>query len=134
MSNALLMQLLILIYRKVPIMYTEPEKHLRLVQQIQHMFENQYQHPYTLAEISDANHISQSHLSHLFKQITGSSPIGYLNRCRLTAAKKYLVETEMDINEISIACGITDNSYFSHLFRSAFGVTPSAFRKQYQKK
>ena len=56
----------------------------------------------------------------------------YLIDCRLAAAKKYLAETDLEIGKIVDLCGFSDNSNFSRMFRSATGVSPTGFRRQFR--
>jgi AraC-like DNA-binding protein len=86
---------------------------------------------FSLASLSEEYGMSVSHLSHLFKRITGNSVMGYLLSCRLAGAKKYLAETPMEIGHIVEKCGFTDASNFSRTFRRQTGLTPSQFRMQF---
>jgi AraC-like DNA-binding protein len=45
-----------------------------------------------------------------------------------------LIETRMTVNEICYSVGINDAFYFSKLFKRAYGLTPTEYRKTYQKK
>ena len=87
----------------------------------------------SLSEISEQYHISSSHLSHIFKEITGYSTIDYLISCRLSAAKRLLSSTDINIKEIIYQCGFSDESNFSRMFKEKVGITPSEFRKRYKK-
>ena len=59
----------------------------------------------TLEHLAEVFHLSQSHLSHLFKGITGSSVMGYLNAHRFQTAKGLLAKTEYPIGRILEECG-----------------------------
>ena len=132
MLDLLFLQLLITIYRAHPEMIPNIENELQLIRQIQQQFEEDYRTAYTLQELSRQYHISQSYLSHLFKQVTGTSVMGYLASCRYAAAKRYLAETDLEIGRIVELCGFSDNSNFSRSFKSITGMTPSDFRSHYR--
>ena len=57
----------------------------------------------------------------------------YLQACRLSEAKRELAQGNRSIREIVDLCGFGDESNFSRTFRQRVGVTPTQFRKRYQK-
>lgn len=129
----LLCQLLLLCCRTYPEQLPENTRNLKLVQQMQHYIEKNVSQKLTLGALSEQFNMSQSYLSHLFKDITGCSVIGYLTAYRLLMAKHYLVETDWEVGRIVETCGFSDNSNFSRTFKKTTGLSPSEFRKQYQK-
>ena len=132
--DLLVQQLLIHCYRRIPEVFSVMEDGcLQLVQRIQTQFQQSYQEGITLQSLAQTYNLSVSYLSHLFKKATGSSVMGYLQSCRIAAAKKYLAETNLRIGEIVARCGFSDTSNFSRTFRSITGLSPTDFRKKYQK-
>ena len=101
---------------------------------LQTKFEKNYFEQFLLADLAEEYHISASHLSHVFKSITGYAPIEYLMVCRLSAAKSMLSTTDKSIKEIIDLCGFSDESNFSRTFREKVGMTPTEFRKSLDKK
>lgn len=103
-----------------------------LIYKIQKDFEKNYAQEISLTDLSKKYGISQSYLSHIFKATTGKSVKGYLLACRVTAAKKYLVESNKRIGEVVEMCGFSDCSNFSRFFKNLTGHSPVDFRKKYQ--
>lgn len=134
MMDLLLFQLLIDIYRAQPQTLPYREDALALVRSIQHQFETDYASQCTLQSLSAQYHISQSHLSHLFKDITGTSVMGYLNSCRFAAARRYLAETDLEVGRIVELCGFSDCSNFSRSFKASTGYSPTAYRSKFYHK
>lgn len=132
MQELLLQQLLLGLCREHPELLAQQKEQIHLVQAIQAQFESDYAKPISLGELAQQYHLSPSHISHLFKAVTGSSVMRYLTDCRLAAAKRYLAETDLEIGAIVEACGFSDNSNFSRMFRSVTGMSPTHFRRQYQ--
>ena len=123
---------LIALHRKFPHMFVENiNENMRVVYEIQRKLETEYFERYTLNALSKEYNISVSHLSHLFKNITGYAPMEYLEICRLIAAKKYLSSTRMPIKEIVASCGFTDESNFCRMFKKKTNMTPTEFRNRY---
>jgi len=129
----LLGQLLVLCCRAYPEQVPENTRELELIQRIQRYIEQNMAQRLTLAVLSEQFHMSQSYLSHLFKDIAGCSVIGYLTACRLQLAKSRLAQTDWEVSRIVETCGFSDNSNFSRTFKKTTGMSPSEFRKQYQK-
>lgn len=83
----------------------------------------------SISKIAKTVNLSESRISHIFKEITGLGINEYIELTRLSSAKQLLKETEMSITEITLACGYNDHSYFSHRFRLKTGYSPTNFRK-----
>ena len=97
----LLQQLLIHIHRQLPNPMPEvSDESFDMVHKIQKQFEQSYAENVTLAQVAREYGLSASYLSHIFKKVTGHSLMGYLQSCRMAAAKKYLAGTSKSIGEI----------------------------------
>lgn len=83
----------------------------------------------TLQELADYMGYSQSYLSQRFKQELGDSPLNHLNKLRINHACRLLKETNLKINHICHKVGINDAYYFSRLFHSIMGMSPTEYRK-----
>lgn len=130
MLEALLRQLLVRICRLMPQAAAAAEAPgAAVVRNIQRRFETHCAEQVRLSDLAREYHLSTSYLSHMFKMVTGASVMGYLQACRVTAAKKLLATTDMSVGSIVEACGFKDCSNFSQLFRRETGMTPSQFRK-----
>ena len=66
-----------------------------------------------------------------FKQATGDSPLMYLQKLRIAAAKRLLEGDHRTVQEISDAVGYQDVAFFRNLFQRHTGVSPSAYRRRF---
>lgn len=66
-----------------------------------------------------------------FKQATGDSPLAYLQKLRIAAAKRLLESDHRSMQEISDAVGYQDVAFFRSLFQRHTGVSPSAYRQSF---
>ncbi|HLV87677.1 MAG TPA: helix-turn-helix domain-containing protein [Candidatus Sulfotelmatobacter sp.] len=66
-----------------------------------------------------------------FKEATGDSPLIYLQKLRIAAAKRLLESNHRSMQEISDAVGYTDVAFFRALFQRHTGVSPSAYRERF---
>lgn len=87
-----------------------------------------YSESLTLGGIAEALHISQYHLHHIFKRMTGLTPTQYLLQTRLTEAKRLLEETNLNVIEVALSVGFVSVAHFSTVFRKRLGQSPSMHR------
>jgi transcriptional regulator GlxA family with amidase domain len=66
-----------------------------------------------------------------FKQATGDTPLNYLQKLRIAAAKRLLEGDHRTMQEISDAVGYQDVAFFRQLFERHTGVSPSAYRRRF---
>ena len=66
-----------------------------------------------------------------FKDATGDSPLIYLQKLRVAAAKRLLESDHRTMQEISDAVGYQDVAFFRSLFQRHTGVSPSAYRRRF---
>lgn len=131
-QSSLLLQILSTLQTLAPEAFADVSQDgCKTVRQIQNRFERNFQQKISLAQLADEFHLSTYYLSHLFKRITGYSLMGYLRCCRIAAAKRYLIQTEMSIEEIVTKCGFSDSNNFGRTFKSETGFSPSKFRQRY---
>ena len=72
--------------------------------------------------------LSLFHFSRVFKQATGTSPLQFVTRERITRAQQLIRETSRSLIEIALEVRYTSPSSFSKVFRRITGVTPTEFR------
>jgi transcriptional regulator GlxA family with amidase domain len=66
-----------------------------------------------------------------FKKATGDSPLIYLQKLRVAAAKRLLENDHRTMPEISDAVGYQDVVFFRKIFQRHTGVSPSAYRQRF---
>ena len=81
-------------------------------------------------EVAAHVHVSPEHFSRLFKAETGRTFISYLNDYRLAQAKRLLDETSLKVFQVAEQVGYASLSYFSKLFKDAYGINPFGYRSQ----
>ena len=82
-----------------------------------------------IRHIASAFHYNPRYLCRLFKKETGVALGDYLTTERLRRAKELLKTTAHTVTEIATEVGFNNVTYFNKLFKNAFGVTPTAYRK-----
>ncbi|WP_240546289.1 helix-turn-helix transcriptional regulator [Paenibacillus artemisiicola] len=91
----------------------------------------QYAQPISIEELSRSLGYHRTHLSKMFKQVTGVSPMQFLLKVRMERAKELLNEqSHLSIDQVASSVGYPDALYFSKQFRKTFGCSPSEYRAQ----
>ena len=93
---------------------------------------NNYSEDITLTSISNRFFISPCYFSRIFKAATGFSFVEYLNGVRLKEARKLLAKTNMTVSDIGDRVGYKSNTHFGRAFKTAFGISPTLYRKKAQ--
>lgn len=88
----------------------------------------------SLSEIAESIECSRSTLLSTFKKSFGTTVNAFITDTRLKRAKQMLLDGDHTINEVALSTGFYDQSYFSKVFSKEYGITPSEFRAQIQKK
>ena len=107
---------------------TTKEKILGYIQD--HFTEQQF----SLRQLAEEFHLSQSYVTRLIKQETGSSFSELLTRMRIDRAVSLLVQSpDMKLVEIAERTGFASQHYFSRLFKEKIGFSPADYREYIRK-
>jgi transcriptional regulator GlxA family with amidase domain len=82
--------------------------------------------PRPIADLVEEVGISSRSLERRFHRHLNTTPNTYYRELRLNWANNLLLNTTLSVREIGMACGFPNG--FSSLYRSFFGVTPTAIR------
>jgi transcriptional regulator GlxA family with amidase domain len=102
-----------------------------LVLQVQQQIDRSFQKPFTVGQMLDDIPASRRNVARRFKQATGLTPIEYLQRKRIEAAKRMLEETSKSVFEVMLEAGYNDQKAFRQVFKKAVGMTPKAYRTKF---
>lgn len=86
--------------------------------------------PLTLEAIASAAGVHPAHLARTFRLQYGYSVGDHIRRLRLEAARALVENGSVPLADIAAACGFSDQSHLTRLFRKCYGVTPAAFRRE----
>ena len=98
-------------------------RHPKLVNIIQTM-ERNTEDPISPSELARGVHMSTRQLERLFRRYLNRSPKRYYMELRLEKARHLLLQTDMSVINVALACGFTSPSHFSKCYRSHFNRTP----------
>ncbi len=98
-------------------------RHPRLAQVIARMEAN-IEEPLSPTRLALDAGMSPRQLERLFARYVGRTPKRYYMELRLERARNLLVQTEMSVMEVALACGFASASHFSKCYRTTFGNSP----------
>lgn len=75
--------------------------------------------------------ISEGYLSSLFKEEVEITLTEYIQREKMNEATK-LLSKGMKVNEVALHVGISNQAYFSQVFKKYYQMTPQQYRKKYK--
>ncbi len=103
------------------------------VQAAKEILDTQYSAPLSIREVAETLFINPDYLRQLFRETLGESPLHYLIRRRLDAARELLGMTTLTVAEIGRQTGFDNAYYFCRLFKKQTGLTPTAFRGRHRR-
>ena len=86
---------------------------------------------FSVEGLSEALYMSRVQLYRKVKSMLGLSVSDYISNFRLERAKIMLEKSDQNIAEIAYKNGFSSPSYFSTVFKSKYGVSPTAFKKAF---
>ncbi|MCR5778467.1 MAG: AraC family transcriptional regulator [Lachnospiraceae bacterium] len=92
------------------------------------LIHNHSENPFSLDYFENKLGISRYRLCREYHAYYGVSPIKDLNHIRILNAKKLLLTSSMQIQEVSNSVGFDDVTHFIRLFKRETGHTPGQFR------
>lgn len=87
--------------------------------------------PFNVGHLAEQLGLCSDHLSAIFRQATGWSPMTYYQRRRVQHACNHLLDLSRSITEIAHGLGFCDSAHFTNMFKKHQGSTPIMYRHRY---
>lgn len=127
--NTLLFSLILHARKQEP----QPQEKQERINQVIQYIHTHYQEDITLEDLSQRFYVSPSYLCREFKRHTRRTLVQYINVTRIMNAQRKILETELNITQVSEETGFSNLTHFNRTFKSVTGVSPSAYRKTHRK-
>lgn len=98
-------------------------RHPKLGQVIQ-MMERNIEEPISPSILAKHVAMSTRQLERLFRRYLSRSPKRYYMELRLQKARNLLMQTDMSVINVALACGFASPSHFSKCYRAHYATTP----------
>lgn len=105
---------------------SEKNKH-RITSIINYIDEN-YQEDLTIEQLSEVFHLSEGHLSKLFKENLGMTIKAYISQTRAKEVRQALLASDLPLIDIAIMCGFPNVKSMNKVFKDLYHCTPKQFR------
>ncbi|MGP9806692.1 GlxA family transcriptional regulator [Halomonas sp. AOP12-C2-37] len=102
--------------------------HNRHVVEAVALMEQNIEEPLSLEEVASRVEVSVRQLQRLFEQELSMTPRQWYLQLRVKRAKRLLVETDLAVLAVGLACGFSSSSSFARTFRAHYGYSPRAVR------
>ena len=103
-----------------------------VVRNCEHWLGEHFRESDAINKAVEAANIPERTLKRRFKAATGVTCIDYLQNLRIEEAKRLLETGQLPVDEISVAAGYEDTSFFRRLFKRRTGLTPGQYRRMFQ--
>lgn len=85
--------------------------------------------PLQVAELAAEAGLSRAHFTRAFQAAVGETPHRFILSRRLEEVRRALAETDAPLSNLAVRYGFSSHAHMSSAFRSAFGATPSGYRR-----
>ncbi len=126
--NMLLFTLIMQEHKEEPL----KKEQFNRMQQIIGYIHKHYQEEISLEQLATQFYISPYHLCREFKRHMDCTMVQYLNITRIMNAQRKLMETDLNITQVSLETGFSNLTHFNRVFKSVTGMTPSEYQKKHK--
>ena len=103
------------------------------IKKAQAYIENNYDQKLNIDELANRFAISSRSFLRRFKKATANTPLEYIQRVRIEAAKKRLESSTDTITQVMYDMGYIDSKAFRNMFRKYTGLSPVEYRNKYNR-
>ncbi len=103
------------------------------VKKAQVFIEKNFDKKLYIDEIADMVNLNGRSFLRRFKKATSNTPLEYIQRVKIEAAKKKLESTTETILEVMYGIGYNDEKAFRTIFRKYSGLSPKEYRNKYNR-
>ena len=103
------------------------------IKNAQSFIEGHFGDKINVEELANKFALSRRNFVRRFKKATSNTPIEYIQRVKIEAAKKSLESSTYSVSDVMFNVGYTDDKSFRNTFRKFTGLSPLEYRKKYNR-
>lgn len=103
------------------------------IQKAQDYIELKYEEKITVEDLANFVNIGRRTFERRFKEATNNTPVEYIQRVRIEAAKKFFEASRKNVSQVMYDVGYTDTKAFRDIFKKITGLTPIEYRNKFAK-
>lgn len=103
------------------------------IKQAQNFIEENLAEKILVDELASKFSIGRRNFERRFKKATNNTPVEYIQRVKIEAAKKGLETSRKNVNEVMYAVGYSNTKAFRDVFKKIAGMTPIEYRNKFNR-
>ncbi|WP_343245997.1 helix-turn-helix domain-containing protein [Streptomyces sp. SID5785] len=104
----------------------------RRIEDLRHHILRHITEPLTVVELAEFAHVSDRHLTRLFKNELGMTPYAYVESVRVEKARHELESSDATLERIASVCGFGTTDTLVRAFRRRLNTTPTEYRRRFR--
>jgi len=103
------------------------------IKQAQTFIEENVTEKISIEDLASKFAIGRRNFERRFKKATNNTPVEYIQRVKIEAAKKWLETGRKNVNEVMYDVGYSDVKAFRSVFKKVTGLSPMEYRSKYNR-
>ncbi|MFJ4714044.1 GlxA family transcriptional regulator [Streptomyces sp. NPDC088785] len=104
----------------------------RRIEDLRHHILRHVTEPLTVADLAAHAHVSDRHLTRLFKTELGTTPHAYIESVRVEKARHELESSDATLERVASVCGFGTVDTLVRAFRRRLATTPTEYRRRFR--
>jgi len=114
------------------IMFNGQKEHVdESIKEAQNYIESKVSERISVGELAVKFSIGRRHFERRFKKATNNTPVEYIQRVKIEAAKKHFETSRKNVNEVMYDVGYSDTKAFRSMFKKITGLSPVDYKNKY---
>jgi len=114
------------------IMFNGQKEHVdEPIKEAQYYIESKISERISVGELALRFAIGRRHFERRFKKATNNTPVEYIQRVKIEAAKKHFDTSRKNVNEVMYDVGYSDTKAFRTMFKKITGLSPLDYKNKY---
>lgn len=100
-----------------------------LAAKVESYIQTNFHRPISTVDIADHFQCNPDYLGRVFRRVSSRTIVDFIHHTRMWHARKLLVDSALNIDQVARECGFDDSGYFRRLFLRHAGMPPRKYRQ-----